>query len=430
MTFVGEEADDPVRLLLLLSSESYRAEAFLTAAERLGIAVTVGSDHRQALSDTTGGTAVEVDFADVDGSVRRIEKHHLHTPIRAIVAAEDDGAILAARAAERLGLRHNDPDAVLAARRKDLTRARLRRAGLPTPRFRTLPIEGDPRRIARELGLPCVVKPLALSASRGVIRADTPEELADALRRVARLLADDTATASPLPHTANRILIEEYIPGEEVALEGILEDGRLRTLAILDKPDPLEGPYFEETLFVTPSRHPADTRREIIRCAGAAAGALGLREGPIHAELRVNERGVWPVEVAPRSIGGLCSRLFQFWTGRSLEELILAQALGRDLAPGRPRGAAGVMMIPIPRAGTLGNVLGIEEAERVPGILEIVISIPRGGTLVPLPEGRRYLGFIFAAGETPEEVEAALRAAHGHLTIELVSGGPSPAPSR
>ena len=216
------------------------------------------------------------------------------------------------------------------------------------------------------------------------------------------------------------MLVEDYIPGAEVALEGLLDDGRLRTLALFDKPDPLDGPYFEETLYVTPSRLPAEAQAAIERAAAAAAASLGLRQGPIHAELRWNEGGAFLIEVAARSIGGLCSRTLRFGTDMSLEELILRQALGLPIDAARQGRAGGVMMIPIPAAGHLRRVEGVDAAAAVPGVETVEITARMNHPLIPLPEGDSYLGFIFARGETPAEVEAALRAAHARLAFEIV----------
>ncbi len=403
----------------MIASTSYKVEDFLAAANRLGVAVTVASDYEQTFASKTPESVVEVDFADTATSVQRILGFHQSFPLDAIVAAEDDGAVLAAVAAEALELLHNAPEAVVAARRKDITRARLAASHLLCPEFHTLSSEADPVELAGRVSYPCVIKPVSLAASRGVIRADTPDEFVNAFRRVARIVsaADEAWTA---PGASGRILVEEYIPGAEVAVEGFLKKGRLYPLAILDKPDPLEGPFFEETLFVTPSRHSQAVQADILSCAAATAELLGLREGPVHAELRINGAGVWMLEMAPRSIGGLCSRIFRFRAGMSLEELILRGAFGvEDRFLERHTEPAGVMMIPIPMAGTLLEVSGLEAAREVEGVEEVIIRMPVGGKLVPPPEGSSYLGFIFARGEDPAKVERTLRAAHTRLAFTI-----------
>jgi biotin carboxylase len=262
--------------------------------------------------------------------------------------------------------------------------------------------------------LPAVLKPVALSASRGVIRADDPAAARAAEARIRSILAD--AGEDP----DGPILAETYEPGVEVAVEALLRGGELEVLAVFDKPDPLEGPYFEETIYVTPSRLPADHVRLVEETAEAAARALGLREGPVHAELRLDGDHVRMLELAARSIGGLCSRALRFGAGISLEEVILRHALGLPLGDHvRERGASGVMMLPIRRAGTLREVRGVDAARAVPGVSDVRITIAPGRPVVPLPEGDRYLGFAFARAETPAEVEAALRAAHAALDVVL-----------
>ncbi|MBI4544225.1 MAG: ATP-grasp domain-containing protein [Gemmatimonadetes bacterium] len=405
------------RLLLLLATSSYRAEAFLSAAARLGVEVAVGSEERQALAAFTTGASLTLDFADVEGSTRAIVDFARSYPLDAVIAAEDDGAVLAAAAAAALGLQHNPPQAVRAARHKHTMRQALSRAGIPGPDFWLLPVDMDPEDAAQRISFPCVLKPVFLSASRGVIRADDPAAFTAAFRRVAALLAQPDVTRRG-GDLAGKILVESYLPGLELALEGLLARGELRVLALFDKPDPLEGPFFEETFYITPSRLPAKVQATLADSTARSAAALGLRDGPVHAELRYNAAGVWPLELAPRSIGGLCSRVLRSSTGASLEELLLAHALGRPTHTWqREERAAGVLMIPIPRAGTLRAMRGLEAARAVPGVENVVPAINPGQRVVPLPEGNRYLGFVFARADTPAEVEAALRQAHRRLEV-------------
>jgi biotin carboxylase len=391
------------RVLLILPSATYRAPDFLDAAGRLGAEVVVGSEHRQALSDSMGDRAVVLTLSQPQMAADQIEKLAERAPLDAIVAVDDGGVRAAALASERLGLRGNPPEAAARARDKAAMREALAAAGVPQPAFR---LGADVPALAQEIGFPVVVKPLTLSASRGVIRADTPEEARAAATRIRAILGDDDA----------ELLVERFVPGREVAVEALLHDGALELLAVFDKPDPLDGPFFEETIYVTPSRLPTGMLDEVETHTARAATALGLTEGPVHAELRV-DGAVTVLELAARSIGGLCGRSLRFGLGVSLEELILRHALGLPLAERlrRESVASGVMMLPIPRAGTLHEVRGQEDARAVPGIAGLEISIAPGRPVVPLPEGDRYLGFMFAKAENPEQVEAALRAAHALL---------------
>jgi biotin carboxylase len=358
-------------------------------------------------------------FGRPDAATERIVTAHRARPVDAVVAADDDGVLLAAQARRALGLPGNPAEAVAAARDKRVFRDVLRAAGLPGPWFRAFPLAEGPERAAALVPYPCVLKPLFLSASQGVIRADDPRAFAAAWRRIAAILA--------LPDVRERggeqadwLLVEGFIPGAEAALEGILVDGEFRLLAFLDKPDPLDGPVFEETLFVTPSRHPPAAQAAAAELVARAARALGLRTGPLHAEVRLGPGGPVPVEIAPRPIGGHCARILRFGAGISLEELILRQALALAPLPlEREARAAGVMMIPIPKAGRLVAVSGVEAARAVPGVLDVEISIPLTQAVVPLPEGHRYLGFIFAKDATPRAVEASLREAHRRLRFDI-----------
>ncbi|MFQ5984372.1 MAG: ATP-grasp domain-containing protein [Alphaproteobacteria bacterium] len=411
------------RLLLLIPTTSYRAADFLDAARRLDVDVVVGSNHRQVLEEFSQGGALSLDVQDPERASGRILAYARERPLDAIISTDDDAAVLAAKASAALGLPHNRPEAVAATRNKHQLRSVLLRAGVPSPPFSLVSTGDNPARAARSAPFPCVLKPLAMSASRGVIRADDPAQFTSAFHRIVKILSEPDVAA--LGEAARQILVEGYVPGVEVALEGLLDRGRLHVLALFDKPDPLEGPYFEETIYVSPSRLPERVQKEIAAASSQAVKAIGLEDGPIHAELRVNEDGVWVIDVAARSIGGLCSRVLRFGAGIRLEELILRHAMGLPIEGlERERRPAGVMMIPIQRAGTLRQVRGLGDARKVEGIEGVTVSIPIGHRVEPLPEGSRYLGFIFARNETPEAVEAALREAHRRLTflIEPTSG--------
>jgi biotin carboxylase len=407
------------RLLLLLPTTTYRTQDFLDAARTLGVDIVCASEKPSTFEAHAPDNLLTLDFADPDAAAAKVADLTSRRPLSAVVGVDDLTTVAAAVIAERLGLRGSAVAAVAAARDKYQMRQCLAAGGVPIPRFRRIALKDDPFLAARGVAFPCVLKPLALSASRGVIRANNVDQFIAAFRRIATLLQRDDVEVSG--DAGQFLLAEQYVPGVEVALEGLLMGGTLHTLALFDKPDPLEGPFFEETLYVTPSRLPADAQRAIERVAGAACVALGLTEGPVHAELRVNDAGPWVLEVAARSIGGLCSRTLRFGTGMSLEEIILRQALGWPIASlARERRPAGVMMIPIPRGGRLQAVRGTEAAGAVPGIEEVTITAHAGQDLVPLPEGWHYLGFIFARADTPDAVEAALRDAHARLTFDVV----------
>ncbi|WP_245994244.1 ATP-grasp domain-containing protein [Tengunoibacter tsumagoiensis] len=397
-----------------MTPATYRSGAFLNAAQRLGLEVVVGIDLPETLSDYWH-VPLGLDFSQVEASIQTIIDFAQTHPFMAILSLDDSASELAARASVALGLAHNSPHASEAARDKLLMRRLMSAGGAPCPIFREFWLHADPVEMARQVSFPCVLKPRRLSGSRGVIRADTVPEFVSAFHRLKRLLINEGYSENE-----TSFLVEDFIPGFEVALEGLLTHGELKVLTLFDKPDPLDGPFFEETIYVTPSRLSGEMQQAIAQCVATAARSLGLREGPVHAELRVNDQGPWMLEIAGRSIGGLCSTVLEFGSGICLEELILRHALGEDLASvERDGGAAGVMMIPIPKAGILRSVHGIEEAQAVPFITGIEITARLHNQLVPLPEGASYLGFIFARGETPEAVEEAIRQAHQHLHFEI-----------
>ncbi len=408
-------------MLLLLPTATYRAAAFVEAARQVGVDLTVASERPSTFQDANPTGLLTLDLSHAAHAADQARAFARVHPLGGVAGVDDDTAVVAAAIAGALDLRGNPLAAAEAARDKYEQRRLLAAARVPVPRFARYRLDENPVHLAQRTHFPCVLKPLRLSASRGVIRADTPAEFVAAFARVKSILEQ-------AEHPASRsILVEDFIPGTEHALEGLLTAGELRLLALFDKPDPLDGPYFEETIYVTPSRLPQPAQQAIATCAQRAATALGLREGPAHAELRYNESGPWLIELAARPIGGRCSGALRFGTGGSgpgpgvsLEEIVIRHALGMELpALEREARASGVMMIPVPGAGVLREVRGVEEARAVPLVEDVAITAHPGEALVPWPEGSRYPGFIFARGETPAAVEAALRAAHRHLGFVL-----------
>jgi biotin carboxylase len=406
------------RLLLLSTTTGYQAQQFRAAAQRMGVPLVLATDSCHALDDPWGDGAISVRFQKPRESAGKIREYALHEPIHGLAAIGDAPTAAAALIARDLALRFHSPEAAELCRNKFLARERFRLAGMRVPRYARFKVASDPTQTARAVPYPCVLKPLVLSASRGVIRANDEKEFVAAFQRIVALLQQKDVKIMR-DEGAGWLQVESFIPGREVAVEGLVTRGHLRVLAIFDKPDPLDGPFFEETIYVTPSRLDDAAQRAIVDCTQQAITALGLTDGPIHAELRFNDDGPWMLEVAARPIGGLCAGALRFTcNGRllSLEELILRHALGEpvDSIP-RESCASGVMMVPIPHEGFYEGVENLEAAEQVAGIERVEITAKLRQKLVPLPEGASYLGFIFARGETPGVVENALRESHGRL---------------
>lgn len=445
-------AENPsTRLLLLMPTTTYRADPFLEAARRMDLEVVVGSDFCKILAEEWD-IPLSLRLRYVSQAVDEIVDYARKHPLDAIVPVDDYTTEIAARACKVLGLPHNSPEAAVAARNKYRMREMLSAAGVWCPYFARFDLALPVEEIALEQRYPCVLKPVLLSGSRGVIRADTPDDFIEAFRRIGRILESASDRPPSLDPDAHRIMVESYMPGREVALEGLLNDGRLRVLALFDKPDPLEGPYFEETIYVTPSRLPEETQQVVFDAVQRASTAVGLTEGPVHAELRIHHGRAGIIEIAGRSIGGLCSRVLEHGLGMSLEELILRHALGEDVdgggkAPGRGGAdqadqagragragravretqgrtgtgdeAAGVMMLPVPESGLFLGFDGVEEAKKIPGVVDVVVTAKEGDMLTPLPEGASYPGFIFARRDDPGQVERVLRRAHGKLRMRV-----------
>src|SRR5271157_2274838 len=455
------------RLLLFATKLGYQTRSFNAAAEKLDVEIAFVTDRCRRLDDPWNDHALAAHFYAPETAAHKILEAQRGLRVDGVLALGDRPAPTAAYVARGLGLQHNHPASVEACRNKLRSREVFREAGIPVPWFRGVTLNPVPEPALLEIRYPCVLKPLSLSASQGVVRANNRDEFIAGATRLKKLLESPAIRATREPHL-DQMLVEGYLPGREVAVEALLTEGTLRILAIFDKPDPLEGPYFEETIYVTPSRLPDSEQRGIESSLRSAVRALGLTHGPVHAEFRLNEQGVWPIEVAPRPIGGLCSRALRFCLARShfiksswegtasavpnncansgvltpevsaarlpsiheigsdaqeeigLEELLLRHALG---LPGgdavRETAASGVMMIPVPQSGVLENVEGEKPARQIPGITSLEITARVHDYIAAWPEGSSYLGFLFARGHAPAEVEAALRAAHAQLKFTL-----------
>ena len=396
-------------LLLFAATTGYQIRVFANAGQRLAVDVTLATDRYHIMEDPWGDRAIAVKFDRIAESLAALREALRGRRVDGVAAVGDRPAILAAEAAAMFGVPFHTPAAARACHDKNLGRQLFQAAGLLVPAFFRASVAEDPAAIASRAPFPCVLKPLGLSASRGVIRADDRASFVAAFRRIARMGERD-------------LQVESYIPGREFAVEGLMTAGKLQTIAIFDKPDPLEGPFFEETLYITPSRESAAVQRALIETAARAAAALGLCHGPIHAELRYNQTGAWILEVHARPIGGLCARALRLADGIPLEEMILVHALGGDVRMAQlDATASGVMMIPIPKGGIYQGVEGVERALGVAGIEDVEITATDGQLLVPLPEGASYLGFIFARSGTPEQVEQALRRSHAELKFRIAT---------
>jgi len=416
------------RVLLLATTTGYQTRAFGDAAERLGIDLVFATDRCNVLEDPWRDQAIAVRYYDEAGSAAAILSTAGTRSIDGVLAVGDRPTVLAALVSAGLFLPGHPPAAAEAARNKRLTREKLHEAGLPVPWFVHATLGADPHQLAASAVYPCVIKPIVLSGSRGVMRANDRAELVASVYRLRALMQSPDIRAERNP-SHDEVLVEQFIEGHEYAVEGVMNHGALHVLAIFDKPDPLDGPFFEETLYVTldTTDDSSDRAAEIEMAVRAAAKALGLYHGPIHAECRVNARGVFVLEVAARPIGGLCARALRFVRrGQDaaepipLEELLLRHACGETSRPWmREPLASGVMMIPIPRRGVFRGVSGVDRARAVPGVTDVRITAKIDQVLVPLPEGASYLGFIFARGETGGAVERALRGAHRALGFDV-----------
>ncbi len=383
-----------MRLLLVTPHDSYRTTAYLDAASRMGCAVTVATDAAVAIPASAVTTSFVAPADAADAILAQLDDRH-----DGVVGTDGAALPVAAEVAARLGLPGNPVDAVMTADDKLRQRRALAAAGVTQPAFGVVG-ETD------WLDFPAVVKPVDRAAGQGVVPVETPAELDGAVDRIRSLVGTDP------------ILVEHLVSGLEVAVEGLLVDGELHVLAMFDKPDETVGLTFAETLLIQPARIDRGVRSRVIDVVARAAAAIGLVNGPIHAECIIDGDRVWFLELAPRTIGGLCSRTLRI-EGTGLEEMVIGLALGRPVRPLAAVDPSGVLMLPVPVEGRLDAVDGVDRAARVAGIAGVTITIGPGEHVVPLPDGDRYLGFVFAGGASADEVEASLREAWACLDVRV-----------
>ena len=415
--------DDSATVLLLIPSHSYRTSDFMRAASDLDISVIVGID-TEFIINADQQNVIALNFSDPEEAAEAISEFRPDISLDAILAVDDAGTLVAAKASQMLELPHNSVSSVELTRDKYALRVALSRSKLPSPGYKLFEAtqsQDELEHIADSIEYPVVLKPRGLSGSQGVIRANTSIEFIDGFNRIKKILKLESSRDECDADLLTTILVEDYVPGPEFAIEGVLDKGNLTVLALFDKPDPLVGPFFEETIYVTPTSYPDDVQSQIISTVQSACGALGLTHGPVHAEVRLDGDKVFLIDLAGRSIGGQCARTLSFGSGLSLEEIILTHAVGDDINQlNRESSAAGVMMIPIPAAGIFQKVSGVDRAEKISGIESVSIVPTSGDELIPLPDGNEYLGFIFAKGTTAQIVEKSLREAHNQLDFQII----------
>ena len=406
-----------IAVILIIPSASYRSNAFMNAADKLDLKILVVTDNSQVFSDQFPDNIITMNFDHWTEKLDEISEWSDRFNLMAVIGVDEESILLAAIFSQYLGIEHNSIESVMRTTNKLLMRFELKKARMNCPWFRSFSIEKLPDDIIEEINFPCVIKPTFLSASQGVLRVNNEQEFKEGFQILTDLLSQKKIKKRG-GEEANYIMVEEYIPGNEVSIEGIVSQGKLKILAIFDKPEPLEGPTFEETIFVTPTTLSGSMQSSLYETAQQAMETLGIVKGPVHIEVRINSNGNYILECASRSIGGMCSKILEFQGGMSLEELILRSSLGRNIEKSNLSDTAkGVMMMPIKNSGKLKEMRGVEEAISVDGITDLQITIKPGEMLDPLPKGDRYLGFLFAEGKNQEMVIKDLKNAWSKIEV-------------
>lgn len=411
MQLASEPGQKPGFLLLIAPAKSYRISPYLKAALALNLKTLIVSNSRYSLvSEIAQG--VTVDFNNQKQAEGIIFESIRGLDIKCVLATDDSCVSLSNQIAKKLNLAHNQSSATLLTQRKDLARKAAQIFGCNTPNYQVLELQHF-KQYSSLVNYPVVVKPLSLSASKGVIRANNEHQFAAACKTIEVILD----RSNVFGYERNHILVEGYLDGPEFAIDGILINGSFHLLAIFDKPEPLIGPYFEETYYLTPSQLAHVEQLALIEEVSRCCEAYGLTQGPIHAEARITENGIFLIELAARTIGGQCGQLIEFSLQQKLEEIVIQGLCGEKPNLPKSRLCAGVLMIPVKKSGILKRVEGLTAAMQINFVVDIEIHIQVGYALIPLPEGSSYLGFIFAQAPTFEETFDALKKAHQMLNF-------------
>lgn len=403
-------------ILLLVPTETYRAEAFITGAAALGVSLTIASERRQAMAASMGRRTLVVSMQNPEVGLKQIEQAADNMQFDAIISVDDGGLATAALASKKLGLKYISTNSAQMSNNKIAMRKRLEQTEISKPWFL---VHKPTNKISITTGaipsFPIIVKPASLSGSIGVMRIDAPEDVESALALCESIQMDHGCGGD------TQTLIEQYISGVECAVEAMVFNDQLKILAIFDKPRPLEGPYFAETIYVAPSERDREIQNKLQSTLEEARKALEIKTGPIHAEFRItSDREVYLIELAARSIGGMCSNAIPLSGGRSLEELIIAEALGMEIPEfAIENQASGVFMMPVPAKGVLRSISGVEEAKSTRWITNVTLSMMINSEVSPIPYDARYVGFIFAKAPTSRAVVEALEEAFKKIEIEI-----------
>lgn len=391
------------QILFVKGSRACVREESLTAARQLGLRPTT--------------VAVQPPEQAIEQALRL----HEQTSIGAVLGYEEDATLTVAHIAAALGLPAHPVAAAEAALDKPMMKQRFAAAGIPAADFIVAADEDEAVAWAEAGGYPVVVKPCRGSASQGVIRANDEHTLRQAYRRLRRIIRDHELDNGGRPPSAH--LVERYLPGSELSCELLLQYGAPEVITEFGKPLPLTGPYFEESIYLTPPALGAALRREVHELSMAAAKALGFYHGPAHCEIRLTPDGPKVLEIAGRLLGGACAGSFRDRLGEDLDALLLRSALGERItlpAPADDAPTVGALMIPVPGEGRVVAVRGDDGARRVPGVRDVSLQTEPGEIVVPFPEQACYaVGFVSASGPDEAAVVGSLGQAAAQISLEL-----------
>lgn len=407
-------------VIVFVSSECRAAMGPLAAAKARHFKTLVAATSRPCVDDDLVDRFLRIPDRSSKEVAAYVERQCEGLLVSGVLASDDWDVVAAAMIADKLGLRFVGVETALAATNKFLMRQRLRNGGAVVPDFQCFAIGDNAGEIAKSLRFPVVIKPTYGQGSLGVIRADTVDEFEKAFQYTSRIIVDLDMRPSAVRDRSG-ILVEQYIPGEEYTVELLMHEGKPYSLAVFEKPDPLEGPYFEEGIYVTPIRRDEKIRSLLVEAAIRGSRALGIETGPCHCELRLSGELPYILEIAARPIGGFCSQVFADLMGFDLHDLVLQNAVGLPVMPPPIADgvALGVMMLPVPGRGNLARVSGVDRALDIDGIMSVKIHVEAGSRILPYPEQSCYIGTVLATGSSADEVVARLKSAAKAVSFEL-----------
>ncbi len=379
------------KLLLVIPENSYKSNDFVVAAEKLGIDFLIITDSEQVSSKFSDTVIINKFDAELNKNNLKKLKDVTH-----VLPVDHSALKFSGYLVDLLEVKGNKLESINLSMNKYESRKIFNSLLDIKVNNEIIKNIDDVNTFINKNGT-SVLKPIYGTASKSVLKINNVEKNKEQIEKLMQDCFDQD------------LVIEEYIDGKEYALEGTIINSELKKIVIFDKPVEYKHPYFEESIYITPSELSSEAEKRVVSIVDKACKKIGLEDGPVHVEFKINENQIFIIEINPRMIGGLCSRCLSFGLFKvSLEEIILHAFMNNELKNIELlNNYVGVLMIPTPKSGKFISI-NKEELENIPNISNVEITVPEGSDLLEPPYGDKYLGFAFSQGIDKKTVNESL----------------------